>query len=126
MDFQDTLSLLSEVRFDMVYSFIYSVREGTRAAKMDGHIPPTVKSERMDRLLELQCGISLEKNLPYVDTVQRVLVDSVDKRGAKNTYSARTMTGKLVHFESERDRVGEFINVKINRVGAFDLFGEEI
>ena len=110
----------------MVYSFIYSVREGTRAAKMDGHIPQEIKSERMDRLLELQCDISLEKNLPYVDTVQRVLVDSADKRGVKNTYSARTMTNKLVHFESDKDRIGEFINVKINRAGAFDLFGDEI
>ena len=125
-DFQKTLDVLSEVRFDMVYSFIYSVREGTRAAKMDGHIPQEIKSQRMDRLLELQCDISLEKNLPYVDTVQRVLVDSADKRGVKNTYSARTMTNKLVHFESDKDRIGEFINVKINRAGAFDLFGDEI
>ena len=125
-DFQKTLDVLSAVRFDMVYSFIYSVREGTRAASMDGHIPQEIKSERMDRLLELQCGISLEKNLPYVDTVQRVLVDSADKRGIKNTYSARTMTNKLVHFESDKDRIGKFINVKINRAGAFDLFGDEI
>lgn len=125
-DFIDTLNLLSKVRFDMVYSFIYSVREGTRAATMDSKIPDAVKSERMGRLLDLQRQISYEKNLPYVDTVQRVLVDSLSKNGGPTTYTARTATNKLVHFDSDENLIGKFVNLKIVRAGAFDLFGERL
>ena len=61
-DFDATLRALSELRFDMIYSFIYSPRKGTPAAVMDGQVPYPVKKERMSRLLELQGAISLEKN----------------------------------------------------------------
>jgi len=125
-DFEDTLELLRLVRFDMVYSFIYSKREGTRAAKMEDQIDDKVKSERMSRLLDLQCAISKEKNEPYLNRTVRVLVDSLDKNGGENCYSARTMTNKLVHFKSASSCIGEFKNVKITRIGAFDLFGEEV
>ena len=123
-DFEDTLGMLSNVRFDMVYSFIYSPREGTRAAVMENQISDEVKGERMNRLLELQCGISLEKNLPYVDRVERVLVDSFAKNKNENTYSARTLSNKLVQIESNENFIGQFKNVKINRTSAFSLFGE--
>lgn len=125
-DFEDTMRVLSEVRFDMVYSFIYSVREGTRAATMESQIPDDIKSARMTRLLEVQRQISYEKNLHYVNTVQRVLVDSISKNGGPKTYTARTATNKLVHFDSDENHIGEFINLKITRAGAFDLFGEKI
>ncbi len=125
-DFEATMSLLENTRLDMVYSFIYSKREGTRAAKMDDQIDDETKKRRMKRLLDVQCEISHEKNLPYLDTVERVLVDSVSKEGDRCVYSARTLTNKLVHFESDEDRIGEFIDVKIIRVGAFDLFAEVI
>jgi tRNA-2-methylthio-N6-dimethylallyladenosine synthase len=110
----------------MVYAFIYSKREGTRAAVMPEQIDENIKSERMSRLLDLQCAISKQKNEPYIGRTVRVLVDAFDKNGGENCYSARTMTNKLVHFNSERDCIGEFKSVKITRVGAFDLFGEEI
>ena len=125
-DFEDTLDVLRRVRFDMVYSFIYSVREGTRAAKMPDKIDDNIKSERMRRLLDLQCAISKEKNEPYLERTVRVLVDSADKNGEDGWYSARTMTNKLVHFKSEKACIGEFKTIKITRIGAFDLFGVEI
>ena len=125
-DFEDTLKMLSNVRFDMVYSFIYSPREGTRAAVMENQISDEVKGDRMNRLLELQCGISLEKNLPYVDRTERVLVDSFAKNKDGNTYSARTLSNKLVQIESNENFIGQFKNVKINRTSAFSLFGEYI
>jgi tRNA-2-methylthio-N6-dimethylallyladenosine synthase len=125
-DFEDTLSLLSSVKFDMVYSFIYSRREGTRADKMDGQIPEEIKSERMTRLLHMQDEISICKNESYVDTVQKVLVDSVADSGEENNCTARTMTNKLVHFTGTDSLVGRFTYVKINRAGPYMLFGEEI
>ncbi len=124
-EYLDTLSLLSEVKFDMVYAFIYSQREGTRAAKMDGHISDGVKGDRMDRLLLLQNKISLELNLPYENKICRVLVDG-KKVGEENVYSAKTMSNKLVHFSSDVDYTGKFIDVKIVRAGVFSLVGEVI
>ncbi|MBR2431900.1 MAG: MiaB/RimO family radical SAM methylthiotransferase, partial [Clostridia bacterium] len=125
-DFEATLNILREVEFDIVYSFIYSKREGTRAAKMENQIPEGIKTERMTRLLEMQGNISKKKNLPYLDTVIRVLVDSVSDDGV---YSARCPKNKLVHFSydgNKEDIIGKFKYVKITRIGAFDLSGELI
>ena len=123
-DFEGTMRILERVGFDMVFSFIYSKREGTRAAKMDNQVPDEIKKSRMARLLEVQCNISRAKNDQYLGRLERVIVDGVENKGDKSVYSARTSTNKLVHFESEENHIGEFVNVKITRTGAFDLFGE--
>ncbi len=123
-DFEATLDMLRKVRFDMVYSFIYSPREGTRAAEMAEQISAEDKKERMARLLALQCDISKEKNEAHVGRTERVIVDSFEEKDGKRLYNARNAENKLVHFEAEEDLVGKFINVKINRAGAFDLFAE--
>jgi tRNA-2-methylthio-N6-dimethylallyladenosine synthase len=125
-DFNFTLELMKKIRFDMVYSFIYSPREGTKAAKMENQIPEDVKKARIARLLELQEELSHEKNAPYVGTVQRVLVDSVEKRSGVNVFSGRTPSNKRVRFESENALIGEFKYVKIYRTSIYDLYGEEI
>ena len=124
-DFKDTLDILERARFDMAYSFLYSPREGTPAAKMDGQIAENVKSERMARLLRLQDRISYEKNQPYLGKRVRVLVDSVTSRG-KNNCNARTDSNKLVHFQSSRVCVGDFAEVVIKKADAFNLIAEEI
>lgn len=124
-DFADTLDVLRRVRFDNVYSFLYSPREGTRAARMENTVPDEVKNARMKELLMLQDGIALERNLPYENRTVRVLVEGVSKRDGSK-YSARTDTGKLVHFSSERKLVGEFTTVRITKAGAYELFAEEI
>ena len=125
-DFEDTMRILELVRFDMVYSFIYSKREGTKAAKMESNISEETKKARMARLLDVQCRISHEINDTYIGKTVRVLVDSYDDKNGVRVYNARTLTNKLVHFESENAPIGEFINVKISRAGAFDLFGSQI
>ena len=73
----------------------------------------------------MQDEISLECNLAYVGRRERVLVESVSKKG-KDTYTARTGSGKTVHFTSADNKVGEFIEVEIEKAGAFDLFAKEI
>ena len=125
-DFDATMQMLENVRFDMVFSFIYSPREGTKAAKMENRVPEEVTKKRMARLLDVQCNISHEINDTYVGGVERVLVDSFDEKDGARVYNARTATNKLVHFVSDNAKIGEFINVKISRAGAFDLFGEVI
>ena len=125
-DFENTIKVLELVRFDMVYSFIYSKREGTKAAKMESKISEDVKKARMARLLDVQCRISHEINDTYIGKTVKVLVDSYEDKNGVRVYNARTLTNKLVHFEAESAPIGEFISVKISRAGAFDLFGSQI
>ena len=126
-DFEDTMSALEKIRFDMVYSFNYSKREGTRAAAMENQVSDEKKTERMTRLLKRQTEISHEMNEKYLGTWQRVLLESVGTKDGKKIYNARTLTNKLTHVAYEGDLpIGEFITVKIDRIGAFDLFGSEI
>lgn len=122
-DFLETMDVLSRVEFDMVYAFLYSKREGTRAATFDSFVPREVMDERMSRLLKLQDEISLKKNLVYENQTMRVLVDSVERRGGKNIYSGRTLTNKLINFEAECLRVGEFVNVTVEKACPFHLLG---
>ena len=122
-DFLETLDVLNRVRFDMVYSFLYSKREGTRAAGFDNFIPREIMDERMSRLLAMQDEISLNKNLAYENSTRRVLVDSFEIRNGKTVYSGRTLSNKPVNFEAESARVGEFINVKIEKACPFHLIG---
>ena len=123
-DFLDTLDVIETVRFDNVYAFIYSEREGTRAATMENKVEKSIRHERLDRLLRIQDEIALERNLPYENKVIRVLVESCDVRSGKQIYNARSIDGKLVHFTSDRECIGKFVNVKINKANAFDLIGE--
>ena len=122
-DFVDTMDILRQVEFDNVYAFLYSPREGTRAAKMDGAVPRDVKDIRMAQLLKEQDKLSLEGNLPYENSTQRVLVDSFEMREDKRICSGRTLTNKLVYFESDTP-VGEFIDVKITKACPYHLLGE--
>ena len=125
-DFMATLSVLSAVKFDMVYSFIYSPRVGTRAAKMSERVDGAVAGERMERLLSLQDGISRELTARYVGHTVRALVDSVRLSDGGALCTARADSGRVVHFSTDRARVGEFVNVKIKSASAFDLFGDEV
>ena len=122
-DFLATLDILREVRFDMAYSFLYSPREGTRAARMEEQIPKDVKDERMARLLELQRAISLEENRECIGKTVRALVEGPSKR-VKTVWTARSEAGKAVHFEADEDLTGKFIEFEIERAGGFDLYGK--
>ncbi len=123
-DFKSTMDMLRRVRFDMVFSFNYSAREGTKAAKMENQVPDEVKKIRMTELLDVQCEISREINETCVGQTLRIIVDGFEDKNGKMLYNGRTAKNKLVHFESDVDFVGEFVNIKIIRAGAFDLFGE--
>ena len=122
-EFEDTMDILRRVSFDNVYAFLYSPREGTRAAKMDGAVDRTAKDKRMAELLEMQDRLSLERNIPYENTVQRVLTDSFEMRDGRRICSGRTLTNKLVYFESD-GHIGEFINIKITKACPYHLLGE--
>ena len=123
-DFADTMDVLERVGFDLVYAFKFSPRKGTPAARMSGEVAAEAVDARMSALLAMQDEISLSRNLPYLGTRQRVLVDSISKKGGECTYSARTASNKLVHFDSEESLVGEFVTVEIEKAGAFEMIGK--
>lgn len=118
-DFQQTLELLEEVRFDKVHVAAYSPRPGTIAwRKLPDDVPADVKAERLHRVEELEARISLELNERYVGTVQEILVEGV--RGGQPF--GRTRTGKLVHLDAPA-RVGDLVDVRIEHAGPFALRG---
>ena len=123
-DFEATLAMLEKVRFDMLYSFIYSPRKGTPAAKME-QLPDEVKSARFERLLATQNRIATEKNQPMIGKTVRVLCDGVSKNNSA-LYAGRTEGNKIAFFEGVPEDTGTFVNVLIDRADAFALYGHKI
>ena len=124
-DFEGTLDMLRRVRFDMLYSFIYSPRKGTPAAEMEDQIPPEVQHARFDRLLALQKEIGAERNQALVGKDLRVLCDGVSK-GNEALYSGRTDGNKIAFFEGSPEDVGTFVTFRAERADAFSLYGKKI
>ena len=123
-DFEGTLNMLRRVKFDMIYSFIYSPRKGTPAAEMECQVPDSVKSERFNRLLAVQNEIALELNQKEVGKTLRVLCDGISKNNDK-VYSGRTEGNKIVFFDGEPCDTGKYLDIKIERAEAFALYGEK-
>ena len=123
-DFEETVEIVKRVRFDSIFSFIYSPRKGTPAYDME-QVPEEIKHKRYDRLCQIQNEITNEINQTYVGKCLRVLVDGRSKNN-ENVYTSRTEGNKIVHFECGEDYTGNFINVKITRADTFALYGERI
>ena len=121
-EFEETLKALERVKFDMIYSFIYSPRKGTPAAEIEAQVAPEVKSARFDRLLALQNAISLEKNQPLAGATLRVLCDGVSKNNDA-VYQGRTEGGKIVFFDGSPELEGRFLTIKIEKADTFALYG---
>ncbi len=124
-DFEETLKILERVRYDNIYSFIYSKRKGTPAASMDCQIPEDVKSERMSRLIDKQMAISNEGNKKYLGSELTVLVECRSKTDSSKL-TGRSEGNRLVHFEGDDSLIGRFIKVKITKADTFSLMGEII
>lgn len=122
-EFEDTLDIIRKVRFDGIFSFIYSKRSGTPAANMPDATPEQEKSENLTKLLELQKEIQLEINKNYVGKTVEVLVDGKSKTDA-GLLSGRTDGGKIVHFAGEKRLKGKYVNIKIKDAKSFYLTGE--
>ena len=122
-EFEETLSLLREVRYDSLFTFIYSPRKGTRAAEMPDPVSRQEKQVWFDRLLELQNTISREKNDPYVGKTLPVLLDGYSE-DENYTYTGRTEGFKLVHVKGPEGLVGQCLPVEIDRRSTWALFGK--
>lgn len=125
-DFLDTLSLVREVEYDSAFTFIYSPRVGTPAAKYDNQIPENIKHERFDRLVEEVNRCSAKKNSEYLGRIVTVMVDGPSKNDA-GAWSGRTDTFKLVNFTSEEPLTeGQMVSVRITETKTFSLDGEKV
>ena len=120
--FEETLSLVEEVRYDSAFTFLYSPRVGTPAAELQEQIPEEVKHRRFNRLVELVDSISAEKNSAYIGRVERVLAEGTSKRNP-GALSGRTDGFKLVNFKGENDLIGQFVDVEITEGKTFSLEG---
>ncbi len=129
-DFEATMALVEAAHYDQAFTFIYSPREGTPAARMDGRVSRDVAQARFDRLVAVVQRSALENNLPLVGTVQQVLVEGGSKRDA-SVLSGRTPTGKVVHAplelgQSAETLAGTFVDVEIDSAQTWFLSGRVI
>lgn len=121
-DFLDTMDIVEKVRFSTAFTFIYSVRKGTKAAEMP-QIPYEIKQNRIKRLIARQNEITEEISKDYVGNVYEILVEGMQEK--KNGYVVgRTESGRLVSAKGDETMIGEFKNVKITAVKNAQLLGE--
>ena len=122
-EFEDTLDVLRTVRFDALFTFLYSARTGTPAACLPDPIPKEEKTANFQRLVELQNEISAQKQAAYVGKTLRCLIDG-ESSDPRNNLSARTAGGRLVHLSGPPALVGSYAEVKIISSSTWALFGE--
>ncbi|MBE6975601.1 MAG: tRNA (N6-isopentenyl adenosine(37)-C2)-methylthiotransferase MiaB [Ruminococcaceae bacterium] len=119
-EFEETISLIRQVHYDSLFTFIFSPRTGTPAASMDDPTPKEEKSRRFDRLCAVQNSISEEIHRGYVGKTMRCLVDGRDK----DLLTARTEGGRLVRFIGEDGLIGSYQNVTVTGATTWSLTGE--
>jgi tRNA-2-methylthio-N6-dimethylallyladenosine synthase len=126
-EFQHTLDLLREIRFDVVHVAAYSVRPGTVAARWDDDIPLPEKKRRLHAVEEVQTAISLEINQQYIGKIEEVLVEEENTTHGRQQWKGRNRANKLVFFphpaEANTIHIGDLVNVKIERTTAWSLQG---
>ena len=122
-EFEDTLKVLEEVRFDALFTFIYSPRVGTPAASMDDPMSREEKLANFNRLTALQDAISEEKHAAYIGKTVRCLVDGLSD-DSRYDLTARTPGNRLVRVVGDKSALGQFQDVKITGANKWSLFGE--
>ncbi|HTP04034.1 MAG TPA: tRNA (N6-isopentenyl adenosine(37)-C2)-methylthiotransferase MiaB [Nitrospirota bacterium] len=121
-DFEATIQLLEEVRYDGIFAFKYSKRPGTAALKLQEHLPEDIKEARLTKVLSLQKKITMQKNKAYAGMHAEVLIDGRSKRGGK--LSGRTRGNKVVNVAGPDSLIGSLVAVRITAAGANSLSGE--
>jgi tRNA-2-methylthio-N6-dimethylallyladenosine synthase len=123
-DFEETLNLCHQVKFDSAFTFIYSVRKGTPAENYEDQVPEEVKHTRFNRLVEVINHYAAEKNQAYVGRLVSVLVDGPSKTD-EAMLTGRTEEFKVVDFPDGGQKTGDIVNVEITQGKTFSLRGIE-
>ncbi len=121
-DFKETLDVVNACQFDSAFTFIYSPREGTPAAKIEDKTPGSIKEERLHKLNELINSYSLKANQKYLGKTVKVLIEGESEKDSTKVFGY-TETMKLVNVDNASDKIGEIIDVKITDAKSFSLDG---
>lgn len=121
-DFEQTLSLAREVEFDNAYIFKYSPRKDTPAAEMPNQVPLEIREERHARLLNLVNEIAEKRYSNFHGSITQILVEGTSRRN-QSRLEGRTRCNKIVVFEGDDRHIGQLMDLKIERVGSFTLYG---
>lgn len=121
-DYLQTEALVREVDFASAFTFVYSKRQGTKAATMENQIPEDIQKDRIMRLVELVNSLTRKKSEKYVGKTVEILCEDYDEK--KGLYLGRDEFGRMGYFKSDRNAIGEFVALKITRANGISLFGE--
>lgn len=121
-DYLLTEDLVKKVDFASAFTFVYSKRQGTKAAEMENQIPEAVQKDRIMRLVELVNSLTRQKSEKYVGKTVEILCEDYDEK--KGLYLGRDEFGRMGYFKSERNIIGEFIQLKVTKANGISLFGE--
>jgi 2-methylthioadenine synthetase len=124
--FADTMSLVDTVGFAAAFTFAYSPRQGTVAAKMDDQIPEPVKKRRLQALNALQAKKTVENNEKYVGHVGEVLIEGYDVRGPETLLYGKYGNFKMVYFPGDPALLNQYVTVKVTETNKNSLLGEMI
>ena len=121
-DFNETLDVVNKCQYDSAFTFIFSPREGTPAAKMKDEVPMATKEERLHKLNELVNSYSLAANKKYVGKTVPVLIEGISEKDSNKVFGY-TDTMKLVNISNAQDYIGQIVDVTIT-AKSFSLDGE--
>lgn len=121
-DFNDTYELMKQVGYSGAFTFIYSPRKGTPAAKMDGQIDAETSKKRIMKLIDLQNAQNRRISKEYVGKTIEILCEGYDEK--KKKLLGRDQFGRMAYFDGNKNLIGEFVNVNIYKTGGMSLMGE--
>jgi tRNA-2-methylthio-N6-dimethylallyladenosine synthase len=124
-DHHQTLSIIREMEFDGAYTFKYSPRENTKAWHMGDDVSEEEKIERLNEIIDLQRDISLRRNQSMVGGVYEIIVEGESTKSV-NDFCGRTDTNKMVVFPKGACEIGQYLNVRVDRVNSATLFGSSL
>ena len=123
-DFNSTIDLVKRVNFASAFTFVYSRRNGTVAAKMDNQVPDDVSKRRIMKLVELVNSQTRKHTEKYEGKVIEILCEDFDSK--KQMYMGRDEFGRMGYFKSENNEIGNFVNIKIEKANGVSLVGEKV
>ncbi len=121
-DYLQTQSLVEEVNYASAFTFVYSKRQGTKAATMENQISEEVQKDRIMRLVELVNALTRQKSEKYLGKTVEILCEDYDQK--KGLYMGRDEFGRMGYFPSEKDCIGEFVQLKITKANGISLYGD--
>lgn len=120
-EFLETLSLVTEADFASAFTFVYSPRTGTKAAQMEGQIPEDVQKDRIMRLVDAVNENTRRHSVGYEGRTTEILCEDYDEK--KGLYLGRNEQGRMGYFASEKNVIGEFVTLKVERANGVSLYG---